>query len=71
MNKSNRYASFLVRLWLQHSTSDDSIYFWQGEVEHIQTGAVHAFVQLNKLPSLLGQIASEGRSQTSEENRNE
>lgn len=71
MKTSNRYASFLLRLWQREPAEEGGLDSWQGEVEHIQSGKVLSFIQLNSLPSLLRQIASENRSKNSEEKKNE
>ena len=71
MNKSNRYASFLLRLWQRDPAEESGLDSWRGEIEHIQSGKVLPFIQLNHLPNLLRQIAIEDRSKNSEENKNE
>ena len=71
MKNTNRYASFLLRLWPGEPAEEAGLESWEGEVEHIQSGNVFSFIQLSNLPSFLRQIASEDRSKNSEENENE
>lgn len=71
MQTSNRYASFLLRLWQQRVTNDQVADSWQGEIEHIQSGEVFHLNQLAELPGLVDHIATLDRSQNSEVNENE
>jgi hypothetical protein len=71
MKKSNRYASFLLRLWQRETADETELVSWQGEIEHIQSGKVLPFIQMSNLPALLSQIVLEDRSNNPEENKNE
>jgi hypothetical protein len=53
MAASDRYASFLVRLWsTQHIESPTNLK-WQGEIQHIQSGRHWSFLSMDELLDFL------------------
>jgi len=47
------YASYLVRLWREPASDHSVADYWQGEVEHIQSGRQWRFERLPDLLAIL------------------
>jgi hypothetical protein len=53
MAASDRYASFLVRLWATQCMESPTDLEWQGEIQHIQSGRRWSFSSLDDLLDFL------------------
>lgn len=53
MNPPSEYTSFLVRLWSEPLTENDTVTVWRGEIVHIQSGERRTLLDLAALVAFL------------------